>query len=279
MTDKAEMEEVLAFYNAGAEKGRLERGIGQLEWARTREIIENYLPQERQVIFDLGGGIGVYSRWLAGMGHEVHMFELAPTNVEYANSLQQGLEFPIHKIEQADARKLDRPCESADIVLLMGPLYHLTEKTERIKAIREAARVLKRGGLVIATAISRFSSTLWGLSVFGERNDFVEEDHFFAMIEQEVSTGQHIRPEQYPGFIARAYFHLPSELKAELEAAGLSHEATVSIEGPVWMVPAFEEKWNRAESRERLLTISRWVERQESLIGLSPHILAVARKL
>lgn len=57
-------EEILEFYNKGAEIGRLERGIGKIEYERTKDIILRYLPKEKATIYDIGGGIVVYSRWL-----------------------------------------------------------------------------------------------------------------------------------------------------------------------------------------------------------------------
>lgn len=272
-------QQILDYYNAGKENDRLQQGIGVIEWERSKEIISRYLPAGKTVIYDVGGGTGAYSRWLAGMGHEVHMFELAPEAVKHAESLQASGDVPaIHRIEVADARSLDRPDESADLVLLMGPLYHLPDEKERIAALREASRVLKTGGTMIVAAISRFSSTLWGLSVFGRQNDFIAESEFANMIERELTTGQHIRPDQYPYFISRAFFHLPEGLKKEIEAAGLHHQSTVAVEGPAWIVPAFAEKWQDERSRQALLHICSLVEEQESLLGMSPHLLAVARK-
>lgn len=77
------IDEVLKFYNSGAEKGRLERGLGKVELYRTKEILKRYIKSTNNVIYDVGGGIGVYSSWLADMNNEVHLLELAPWAVEY----------------------------------------------------------------------------------------------------------------------------------------------------------------------------------------------------
>ncbi|WP_232101746.1 hypothetical protein [Paenibacillus sp. URB8-2] len=145
-------------------------------------------------------------------------------------------------------------------------------------ALEEAFRLLKPGGTLLAAAISRFGSTLWGLSVYGQKNDILEEQPFMSMIERELADGQHIRPEEYPNFIARAFFHLPNELKEEIEESGFNHLSTAAVEGPVWIVPTLAEKWGNPESRAALLRISSIVEEQESLLGMSPHLLAAAKK-
>ncbi|URJ62421.3 class I SAM-dependent methyltransferase [Paenibacillus polymyxa] len=270
-------QEILAYYDDGGEIGRLERGIGKIELERSKEIISRYLSESTHVIYDIGGGVGVYSSWLAELGYEVHLFDLSPQAIEFAR--QQQLNNPIiSKLETADARNLDRKDESADIVLLMGPLYHLTEQKERVKALQEAARVLKKGGTLITSAISRFGSLLWGLSVYGERNTIVEEDAFMDMVRQELTDGQHVRPAAYPSFIARSYFHTSDTLRADWQAAGLPEPRVLGVEGPIWIAPGFEEKWAVSSHRSRLLDISRQVEEQESVIGMSPHMLAVGTK-
>ncbi|KGG79782.1 hypothetical protein [Caloranaerobacter azorensis] len=95
---------------------------------------------------------------------------------------------------------------------------------------------------------------------------------------KKLTDGQHIRPEKYPGFIARAYFHLPDELTNEITEVGLKHEKNIAVEGPVWIVPAFEEKWNFEDSRRRMLKIAKIVEEEKSIMGMSPHFVAIARK-
>lgn len=277
--DLREYNEIIEYYNSGKEIDRLQKGIGKIEFVRTKEIISRYLPSQKQVIYDIGGGTGEYSRWLSQLGHEVHLLELAPKAVVCAKEINTNLTNPIFNIEVADALSLNRPNESVDIVLLMGPLYHLIRRSNRLKALQEARRVLKTGGIIFASAISRYSSSLWGLSVFGQKNDFIDDDAFIKMIDRELTTGHHIRPKKYPRFIARSFFHLPEELRIEIEEAGFKNEKMLAVEGPIWIVPAFEEKWENENSRERLLKISQKVETDKNIMGMSPHLLAIATKV
>ena len=71
---------------------------------------------------------------------------------------------PLASCRVGDARALEMPDETADVVLMLGPLYHLTDAGDRAGALREAARVLKPGGWLFAAAISRYASALDGLA-------------------------------------------------------------------------------------------------------------------
>ena len=274
------MNEIYEFYNNGAEIGRLERGLGIVEFHRTKEILSRYIDKG-MVIYDIGGGIGMYAAWLAKKGNEVHLIELAESAVEYAKaSIMQDCRFVA---ETGNALQVNRSDESADVVLLMGPLYHLRDREERLQALREAFRLLKRGGLMVAAGISKFSSMTWALSVYGEKKnenlvEFLDDPVFFNMIKSEMTTGDHIRPKEYPKFIAEAYFTTSEEMKSEITESGFEVEKAIAVEGCIWFTPHLAEKWEDEASRERLLDLVRMTETEPEMMGMSPHFLVVARK-
>ncbi len=268
--------EVLEFYNSGADKGRLERGLGKVELYRTKEILKQYINSNNNVIYDVGGGSGIYSSWLADMNNEVHLLDLSPWAVEYAKRNQKKNSEFISEV--CDARNINREDESADVVLLMGPLYHLQNKAERIQALNEARRVLKKGGLLFSVGISKLSSTTWALSTYGKDNNFLDDDIYMDMLEKELSSGIHNRPKEYPNFISQAYFHTPLELKEEIEAVGMTVIQKHAIEGVIWFTPCLMEQWEDENSRERLLNILRHTEHEDSIMGMSPHFMVVSRK-
>lgn len=270
------IDEVLEFYNAGAEKGRLERGLGKVELYRTKEILKKYITSTNNKVFDIGGGIGVYSSWLSEMNNEVHLLELAPSAVEYAIK-NQNKNHPFIA-EVCDARNINRDDESADIVLLMGPLYHLQNIEDRLQVLKEAKRVLKKNGLLFSVGISKFSSTTWALSTYGKDNNFLDDTIFTNMLENELSSGIHIRPKEYPYFIAQAYFHTPLGLQKELESVGFETIQKHAIEGISWFTPCLNEKWEDKNSREILLNLVRRTENEEEIMGMSPHFMIVSRK-
>jgi len=278
MMDDDISSEILEFYNSGAEIGRLERGIGKIEYERTKEIILRYLPKEKAIIYDVGGGIGVYSKWLSKLGHEVNLIELSPNAVEYAKKINALTESPIHSIEVGDARNINRADESADIVLLMGPMYHLINIEDRLKSLNEARRVLKNGGLLVCAGITRYGSMLWGLSVYGLKNTVLDDVEFLNMIKGEINEGQHIRPNKYPNFIARSYFHLPKKFANEIKNAGFILNKNFAVEGPTWIVPTLDTVWESEESKKTILDMARMVEDDENIMAMSPHFLNISKK-
>ena len=119
---------VLAGYNAGIERNRLRAGIVLIEFERTKEILMENLPKSPAVIYDIGGAYGEYAWWLASLGYEVHLFDISETNIKMSEDLKH--EYPnvhLKSAEVCDARSIPRKSESADAVLLMGPIYSITE--------------------------------------------------------------------------------------------------------------------------------------------------------
>jgi ubiquinone/menaquinone biosynthesis C-methylase UbiE len=266
-------EEILSYYNTGREAERLFKGIGPLELARTQELITRYFPPPPAVVFDVGGGPGVYSCWLAKSGYEVHLIDAVPLHVEQARRASQAQpSHPIASLKVGDARKLDYPDASADAVLLHGPLYHLTDREDRLAAIRESKRILRPGGVLLGVGISRYASTHLGLARW-----WIDDPAYLHMCKRELADGHHVPPPSWPGLFTTAFFHHPDELKIEMEDAGLVHEETLAVQGPGWLVPEFEERWKDEGQREVLLKVIRWMEKEPVALGMSPHIVAVAR--
>jgi SAM-dependent methyltransferase len=262
--------EMVDHYDHESDEGRrITEGLGQLELLRTREIIRRHLPGRPLRILDVGGGPGVHAAWLAEDGHDVHLVDPVARHVEQA----RGLAPPRGRItaELGDARDLRAAAASFDAVLLLGPLYHLTERDDRIRALREAARVLSPGGVVFVAAISRFASLFDGLS-----RGFLFDPDFRSIVERDLRDGQHRNPERRPRWFTTAYFHHPDGLREEVERAGLRMIELVSVEGLAGMLPHLRERWENQADREVIMWAARVVESEPSLLGIGPHLLAVA---
>jgi ubiquinone/menaquinone biosynthesis C-methylase UbiE len=140
-------EEIAAYYAQGLERDRLASGPGALEFARTRALLEQYLPPVPAVIADVGGGPGRYAVWLAERGYRVDLVD--PVALHVAQARMAASSRPgaaLASAEVGDARALRLPDANADAVLLLGPLYHLAERAERLQVLAEARRVCRQGG-------------------------------------------------------------------------------------------------------------------------------------
>jgi ubiquinone/menaquinone biosynthesis C-methylase UbiE len=264
---------IVEYYGLAPEETRLEQGPFRLEEARTRELIGRFAAPPPGTVLDVGGAAGAYALWLAGQGYTVHLVDAAPRLVAEARRRSAGSTRPLASCEVGDARALAAADGSADLVLLLGPLYHLTERSDRVQALREAARVLRPGGRVLAAAISRWASALDGLA-----RDLMADPSFRTIVERDLREGQHRNPTARMDYFTTAYFHRPEELAEEMRSAGLEPDGVFGIEGPGWIVPDVAERMADPARRETLLTVARLLETEPSVMGCSAHLLGVARR-
>lgn len=273
---------VLAYYEAGREYHRLRTGIGLIEFERTKELLLEELPSPPAVIYDIGGAYGEYAWWLTSLGYEVHLFDLSETNIRLSKELAK--EYPgcaLAASEICNARKIPRADKSADAVLLMGPLYHITDYEERIKAIKESFRLLKEGGVLFAAALTPYSVLLYNLTVYAPDNGeaCIEDPGFLAMIKRELTDGCHINPDKavYNG-LGTSHLHTAKALRSELEAGGFSDPVVHGVMGGAWLAHDIDALWKSETSRKALMDTVRLLDTHEEIIGLSGHLLAAARR-
>lgn len=273
-------EKVLAIYNTGIEKNRLRKDLGLIEFERTKELLLEFLPKPPAVIYDIGGGYGEYAWYLASLGYEVHLFDISEKNIEMSKELASEYSgISLKAAEVADARTITRCDNSADAILFMGPLYHIVEFDERILALKECYRILKPSGKIFSAAITRYATTLWATSSYGEKNRLLEDDDFCNMIFRELDDGHHIKSVNSAyGGIGRSFFHLPSELKDELFEAGFKNNDIRGVIGCGWLIPNLDEAWRNDKVRTTIMEIIRKTDRDENILGLSTHILAISEK-
>jgi SAM-dependent methyltransferase len=273
-TPTSGLDAVINFYASGYEEIRLTEGTSQLECERTRELLTRFLPPAPAIVLDVGGGAGAHACWLAGKGYEVHLMDISPVLVGMALAASRRQpDAPLAGAALGDARSLSWKENTADVVLLLGPLYHLTARDDRLCALREAHRVLKPGGTLFAAGISRFASALDGL-----RTGNLKDSQFAAIVDQDLQDGQHRNPTGNPHYFTDAYFHRPDELGQEAVAAGFAVSGIYGIEGPGWLVPEFDEWWSNPAHRERLLKLARALETEPGMLGVSAHFMVVSRK-
>src|SRR5512145_3102745 len=148
---------ILRYYDQAPEEDRLTTGASQLEALRTRELIDRYAPRAPATVIDVGGAAGAYAIPLAGAGYVVHLIDAVPRLVAEARRRSGAAGHRLASAEVGDARSLPFGDGSAEVVLILGPLYHLTAAADRAGALAEGARVLRPGGVLFAAAISRWA--------------------------------------------------------------------------------------------------------------------------
>ena len=163
----------------------------------------------------------------------------------------------------------------------MGPLYHITDYEERIRAIRESFRLLKKGGVLFSAALTPYSVLLDKLTVYSPNGgSYLENPDFLAMVERELKDGTHINPnkEVYAG-LGSSHLHTAKALKAELKVGGFSDSVVHGTMGGAWLANNIDELWKNEKSRNILMTTVRLLDTHDEIIGLSCHLLAVSKRI
>jgi ubiquinone/menaquinone biosynthesis C-methylase UbiE len=265
--------EILAYYAHGLERDRLASGGRRIEFLRMWALLERHMPAPPSQVLDIGGGAGVYALPLAAAGYEVHLVDPVPLHIQQASAASEAAAAPLASIALGDARDVQAAAASCDVVLLLGPLYHLTSREDRVTALREARRVVRPGGLVIAKALSRFYPLFEDLAA-GQPPG--AQWHTDAV--RFLADGQYRNPGGDPAHFTTSYFHRPEELPEEIADAGLVLQELVAVSGDVKLLPDLGQRLDDATSRDHLLSLLQLVEAEPSLIGMSQNFVAICRR-
>lgn len=269
MTSDQAARQIIEFYaNEYDEAARLSgTADGVLEMARTRELLGRHLPPPPAAVLDVGGGPGAHARWLVEAGYRVHLVDPVERHLTQASTTGCT-------VEKGDARALTADEGSYDVVLLLGPLYHLQDPDGRRQALAEAVRVVCPEGVIAAAAINRYSPVLDASASTRLAHPPVQ-----AAVETILTTGRH---DGRLGFTA-SYFHTAAELETEIRSAGLTAVTVYGIEGPAWaLLKAVEDNSQTSPADSPLFTAvlaaARLAEPYPDLLSASSHFLAVGRR-
>jgi S-adenosylmethionine-dependent methyltransferase len=240
------------------------------EFAITWKVLETYLPPAPAQVLDCGGGPGRYAIQLARRGYAVTLFDLSSENLAYARQHAQAAGVALQAYDLGDATNLNHDAEgSFDAVLLMGPLYHLTRRENRLKALREAAGRLKPGGVLFSSMISRF----------GILGDLLRNGPQWIENREEVRSviERGHDPEQTGKIGFHGYFGTADEIAPLHEKVGLE---TLVVAGVEPAISGHDEDYNSLEGTRRELWLDLLYElsREPSLVASSRHMLYVGRK-
>ena len=268
MTD--DVSDIRDYYDSGTDDEPARLARQQLERDMTLRYFDAYLPAHGRLL-EVGAAAGAYTLWLAQRGYRLVAVDLSKKLSEECRRrvVEAGFEANVD-CRIADARNLAAvPENDFDAVLLMGPLYHLVLRNDRIKALREACSRLKPGGLLFSALISRFG-------VMG---------HLLKHVPQWIENQAEVRsiiergrdPESTPKSGFRGYYVTVDEIAPLHEEVGLE---TLVVAGVEPAISAADESYNRLTGvqRERWLDLLYELSREPSLVASSRHLLYIGRK-
>ena len=253
------------------ELDRLERHC-PVEFALTLRALARWVPPGASVALDVGVGSGAYSSWLASRAIDVHMVDVSEKLLETAAGRleREGLGSRIagrHHLSATDLSTI--PDAHADVVLALGPLYHLRELEDRRSSVREAARVLKPGGVIFAAGVNKMALL---------RDAFREAPESGARLRQRrlrfLEDGR-LDPESAPPI---GFAHLTSS--AEFAALFLEEFDRIALWGRESFPSQAQEKLvglSEAD-REAWLDIVEQTAALPEAIGYSDHFLYIGRR-
>lgn len=262
--------DIAAYYNSDPERehGRLERH--QLEYDLTWRYLNQYLPNQGSIL-EVGIATGRYTLELAKRGYTLTGVDLSAALVEECRKriADEGLERQV-RLVVADARNLGDMVEKEfDAVLLMGPLYHLVEESDRKLALKEAFDRLREGGILFSSFLSRF----------GIMGEMLKKDPSWienrAQLRSMLQSGK--RPDDFPQGGFRGYFAQISEIAPLHEAIGFETMVLAGIEPAI---SADDESYNKLKGEQRQLWLDLFYEisAERSIIGSSRHLLYIGKK-
>lgn len=256
--------ELEKYYNKFCEEKRLTRRHGYVEFVTSMKYIHEYLPQEQKEqvkILDVGAGTGRYCVQLAEEGYDVTAVELVKYNLGILKSKKSSV-----KAYQGNALNLSRFAdETFDMVLVFGPMYHLYTIEDKVRALQEAKRVLKKDGVIlVAYCMNEYSILTYGF----------KEGHIRESIQnQKVDVGFHVRAKEEDLY---DYVRI-EDIDAVNHGAGVYREKLISADGPAnymrTTLNAMDEETYQLFLEYHLSTC----ERME-LLGASAHTLDIVRK-
>ena len=252
-----------AFYDKADEDTRLIRSRhGQLEYATTLHFIHKHLNKNAKVI-EIGAGTGKYSIALAKEGYDVSAIELVENNLKVLRRMSKGLNNL--RSYQGDAVDLSKFNDNSfDLTLSFGPFYHLYNNNDINKAIDEAVRVTKPGGILMVAFISIYgimdSNYMYGKWSSGLKENYDDKMNVLHF-EEQLFTGYDV-----------------CEFENLFKNKGVEYITTVGADGSV---ESLEERPDFSFTDEEFKSYINWhihFSEKRELLGRNNHLIYICKK-
>lgn len=246
------------------EWGRLE--LHKIEFDITKRYLDEYITGENIEIFDIGGGPGRYAMYLAEKGHKVSLLDLSKRNIEIAKEKSSEKGILLENYIHGNALELDNYEQKYDVILLMGPLYHLIDEKDRRSCIEGALRLLKPNGIIVTAFISNYAPI----------QDYLKNLYTIDSINELLVFLEDGKNEEEKGFTT-AYFTDAEEAKELMNSFGLQEIVFAGVEN---ILNSKEKEINKLEEEEykKWLDICYKLSQDKNIIGTSEHFLYIGSK-
>ena len=260
---------VKKFYNRQVEHEWTRAERHPIEFEITKRLLLRNLPKPPAKILDLGGGPGHYSFWLTRLGYSVTLFDLSEENITFAREKDTHNDEHIDSFIVGNALDLNNLNENKyDAVLIMGPLYHLTEKANREKVIKNALRVLKPNGIIASTFISAYAPIIDILKKYPDKT----VGNIRTLLGY-FSNGTNIVSDD--GFTA-AYFSRIEEVEELMSSFPIKKIGCYAVESILGPYEEVLKKYPKEVISECITLAMEFVE-DPHCIGCAEHLLYIAQ--
>ena len=263
------MNYVVESYENYKEENRLTtNNARKIEFITTTKILNEIISSKCKIL-DCAAGTGVYAFWLAEKGHDVTATDITPRHINIMNQTlaKTKLSMRTAVLDATDMSVFEN--ETFDVVLNMGPFYHLITEEQREKCLSECYRVLKKGGLLVTAYIPKYY-----VFQYVAMSDEQYLDH--ALAKQLVETGV-LRHDDEKCFWTDTYYSSKEEMEAVYNRHKLKIVDHFAQDG---LAPLLHEKvdnWNEEQFKI-------WCDyhysicRENSILGSSNHVVIIGEK-
>ena len=260
---------VVESYENYREENRLTtNNARRIEFLTTVRIFEEHFGQQQKIL-DCAAGTGVYAFHLAEQGHQLTATDITPRHIDV---IREQLKEKAYSMETAVLDARDLSCfedESFDVVLNMGPFYHLLTEADREQCMKECLRVLKKGGLLVTAYIPRFYVFQY---VAMQDSKYLDA----RLAKQLISTGE-LHHDDEKCFWTDTYYSTAEEMEQLYQKHSLELVDHFAQDGTTPHFSAAVDQWNEEQ-------FAIWCEhhynicRERSLLGASNHVVLIGRK-